>query len=302
MFSMPRIKRLINRLRKNIWWLITKELQESQDRIIDDAAEHRDRLAQYIAAQRYLEVSDKAYNSEINRHEFKVYSQTGEDGILLYIFSKIGTTNHRFVEFGCGDGRECNTANLSINCGWNGLLMDGNEENIGIAKKFYQSKLGDRYSNVKIQRNWITTENINKLILDNDVGGEIDLLSIDIDGNDYWIWKVIDVINPRVVAIEYNAAMGIDEAITVKYEPDFDRFRKHPSGVYFGASLLALTELAKTKGYILAGCCSCGFKAFFVRRDVAGEKIAELDVEKAYYPFYPELPFNQTRYLGLDYV
>jgi hypothetical protein len=304
MVSIARIRRISNRVRSNVWWLLANELQSlqsSEGKMVDNAIQHANNLMSYCTAQEYLPLSNKTYNSEINRHELQVYSQNGEDGILLYLFSKVGVTDYRFVEFGCGDGRECNTANLSVNFGWNGLLMDGNENNIATARKFYQGKLGENGA-VKIQRQWITAEDINDLILNANISGEIDLLSIDIDGNDYWVWKAIDVINPRVVVIEYNAAMGTDEAITVKYDPEFDVQKKHPTQAYFGASLLALTKLGKTKGYILAGCCSHGVNAFFVRKDVADEKIAESEAEKAYYPLYTAGPFSQTRYLGVDYV
>ena len=111
--------------------------------------------------------------------EFKIYSQNGEDGLLLYIFSKIGTTNSAFVEFGIGNGRECNNANLSINFGWHGLLMDGEEENVASAKHYYENRLEIKPSQIKVIHCFVTAENINKVLLDSGCEGEIDLLSID---------------------------------------------------------------------------------------------------------------------------
>lgn len=236
--------------------------------------------------------------------EFKIYSKHGCDGLLLYIFSKIGIINHTFVEMGVENGRECNTANLSLNFGWNGLLVDANEDWVKSAQDFYKEY------KVKAVACFVKAENINQLIRDNGIGGEIDLLSIDIDGNDYWVWQAIDIINPRVVVIEYNAAMGLN-SITKKYNPEFhyqETYRKIP--LYFGASLVALSKLAREKGYILAGCDSHGHDAYFIRKDVAKDKFAELSPEKAFYPnpfnlekFGPvEKQFEQIKHLDFENI
>lgn len=215
--------------------------------------------------------------------EFKAYSQNGEDGLLLYIFSKIGTTNCCFVEIGIGDGRECNTANLSINFGWHGLLIDGEEENVAKAKHYYENKPEIKASQIKVIQCFVTTENINKVLSDNGCEGEIDLLSIDINGNDYWIWKAITAIEPRAVVIEYNASLGYDRSLTVKYDPNFYRHEKHPSGWYHGASLTALTKLGNSKGYILVGCECSGVNAFFIRKEIAQGKLFAVSPQEAYY-------------------
>jgi hypothetical protein len=224
--------------------------------------------------------------SEINRHEFKIYSQYGEDGILLYLFSLLGTTNKKFVEFGVNDGRECLTANLSVNFGWSGLLIEGDPEAFNRAKIFYRSLLpGSASDRIKIVNNLVTAENINALLQDNGVTGEIDFLSIDIDGNDYWVWKAINAINPRVVVIEYNGILGNDRPLTVRYQPDFMRFKMHPAGYYYGTSLPAAAKLAETKGYVFVGCESTGgVNAFFVRRDVAQGKIEPVTTLQGFYP------------------
>ncbi len=217
--------------------------------------------------------------SILRRHEFKVYSQNGEDGILLYIFSTIGIHNRTFVDFGAEDGRECNTANLSLNWGWSGLLIEASTELFVEAKKYYR-----RYSQVTIVNSYVTPQNINQLLIENKCSGEIDLLSIDIDSNDYWVWESIHNCNPRVVVIEYNANLGSDKSITVKYDAIFNRLENHPSGYYFGASLLCLQKLAQKKGYILIGCDSKGCNAFFVRSDIARPHFVELSAATAYYP------------------
>src|SRR5690606_10095398 len=127
----------------------------------------------------------------------------GEDGVLHLIFTVIGTTNRKCVEICAEDGTECNTANLIINYGWQGLLFDGSEQNVQRGREFYKSLRNNWNFSPKFQQAWITAENIDGLIRDNGFTGEIDLLSIDIDGNDYWVWEAIQCITPRVVIIEY---------------------------------------------------------------------------------------------------
>lgn len=216
--------------------------------------------------------------------EFKVYSKHGGDGILAHIFSKIGTFRRTFVEIGVERGIECNTANLSLNFGWRGLLVDANKEWIKLAQDYYKDKLGILALNVKAVFCFVTIENINQLLSSEGLNGEIDLLSIDIDSNDYWVWRAINVINPRVVVMEYNSAFGL-RSKTIKYDPHFhyqETYKKNP--LYFGASLVALAKLARKKSYILVACDTHGHDAFFVRKDVADGKFVELSAEQAFYP------------------
>lgn len=269
-----------------------------------------EKLAIFLLQQKYQSIAEKQDSlPEINRHEFRIYSQFGEDGILLYIFSKIGITNRCFVEFGIGDGRECNTANLSINFGWHGLLMDCDKDAVALVKHYYQKTSRENIqmrARIRIVQCLVSAGNINKVLLDNGIKGEIDLLSIDIDGNDFWVWKAITVIDPHVVVIEYNPRLGYDKPITVKYDPKFDRFKKHPSGSYYGASLAALTKLAHSKGYVLVGANEVN--AFFVRKDVACGKLSEVSVKEAYYPYSVRLArmlskqFEHIKHLDFVYV
>lgn len=201
---------------------------------------------------------------DINRFEATVFSQCGEDGILDAIIDKIGTTNKYCVEFGVQDGTECNTRFLLQKRSWKGLLMDGAENNPSFIKKEF-----------------ITAENINSLFEKYGVPDEFDLLSIDIDGNDYWVWKVIDKkYSPRVVVMEYNASVGPNESKTIEYDPDF----VWDNTDYFGASLLALVNLAKTKGYTLVGCNNMGTNAFFVRDDEIKDRFIVKNTQQLYRP------------------
>lgn len=220
----------------------------------------------------------------LRRSELRVFSENGEDGILLYLFSRVGTTDRRFVEFGIGDITKCNSTNLSLSLGWSGLLIDGQPKIIEEARDFYESQADLDPTNVRFAECWITPENINSLLAEQGFEGEIDLLSVDIDGNDFWVWKAIDVIDPRVVIVEYNASLGTDEELITRYEPRFDRYSLHPLGWYHSASLPAIERLGVSKGYVLVGCDSSGLNAFFVRKDVADGRFAPLSAKEAYYP------------------
>jgi hypothetical protein len=236
-------------------------------------------------------------------NEWKVCSQFGDDGVLLYIFSKIGVTNRRFVEFGVQDGRQCNTANLSINCGWSGLLMEGNPSDAARAIEYYSSRSEIKPGQVTVIQSFITAENINDLISSNGVNGKIDLLSIDIDGNDYWVWKAITCILPRVVVIEYNATLGTEKSLTIPYDPKFMRngTPEDNNSWFFGATLRAMTKLATEKGYVLVGCISNGGNAYFIQKDLCCDGLRSLSVEEAYYPSFWMKIRNTTCKKAVEY-
>lgn len=198
-------------------------------------------------------------------YERRVYSQHGEDGILDALFRAIGTTNRYYVEFGVGNGMERNTRLLVERHGWSGLLMDGGYANPAIG----------------LHREFITADNILALFEKHGVPDDFDLLSIDIDGNDYWVWKRIgERYRPRVVVLEYNANAGPDERRTIPYDPEF----RWSGTDYYGASLAALADLGRSLGYILAGCESLGVNAFFVRSDAAEGRVRRQSVREAYRP------------------
>ena len=146
--------------------------------------------------------------------------------------------------------------------------------------------LQHKSTEVQILKSHLTRENVNHVIAGAGVSGEIDLLSIDIDGNEYWIWKELTVVLPRVVVVEYNASFGPEEAVTIPYDPDFNCFEAHPSGLYHGASLAALTDLGAAKGYALIGVESQGVNAVFVRQDLAKGVFPSLDPPQAYMPHF----------------
>jgi hypothetical protein len=200
----------------------------------------------------------------LEKYEFKVYSQWGEDGIIQYIVNNIDIPNKVFVEFGVEDYREANTRFLLINNNWSGLVMDGSEANI---ERIKADPIYWRY-NLKAERAFIDRDNINGLIKRNGITGDIGLLSVDIDGNDYWVWEAIDIISPRIVVCEYDSLLGSKRAVTIPYDKNFYRSKAHYSFLYGGSSIKAFDMLAKKKGYSLIGSNSTGLNLFFVRNDL----------------------------------
>jgi hypothetical protein len=212
---------------------------------------------------------------------FRVYSQFEEDGILLYIFSIIGTTNKRVVEICVSDGFECMATNLVINHGWNGLLFDGDEKFVEQGNKFFAFNPSTFLHPPLFKHAWITRENVDQLINENGFSGEIDLLSLDIDGNDYYIMEAITVIKPRVIICETLNVIPSDLALTIPYEPDFSKMQtSHPD--FVGVSLLAMKKLLKKRGYRLVGGHRFGFNAIFMLDGIGTEYFPEVTVESVH--------------------
>jgi hypothetical protein len=195
--------------------------------------------------------------------EYRVFSQWGEDGIIAWLTEQLDGIPRSFVEFGVENYQESNTRHLLQSRNWRGLVIDGSPENVAnICKQDFYWR-----HELSAVCEFIDRDNINTLIAENGFKDEIGLLSVDIDGNDYWIWEAIDVVNPVIVVCEYNAVLGDRFALTVPYKPDFQRSAAHHSNLYFGASIQALIRLATKKGYTFIGSTSTGCNAFFVRVD-----------------------------------
>ena len=261
-----RAKKALKWLKKNLFsrkWLIKKLIKKWQRKDLNAWPE-----------------PDQRQINEINRYEYSFLSQNGEDGILRYIFSKIGYESRYFVEFGFG-AHQCNSLKLMLHENFHGLLMDGSEEQCDI---FNRACEGISQKGVKAINTFIDLENLEELIISNEVPSEIDFLCIDVDGNDYWFWEKLTCIRPRVVCIEYNSGIGPNQARSISYKSDFERFTAHPSGFFAGASLRALESLGVKKGYRLVACDSTGTNTFFLREDIGNEVIKTLSCEEAFYP------------------
>lgn len=211
--------------------------------------------------------SRQLMHSKIENSGFKVFSQWDEDGIIQFLINKIDIKNKIFIEFGVENYTESNTRFLLTNNNWSGLIIDGDINNINYIKKdpIYWA------SNLKACHSFITRNNINKIISDNGISGQIGILSIDIDGVDYWVWEAINNISPDIVICEYNNLFGEKIEVSVPYDDNFVRENAHFSKVYYGASLTALYNLAKIKGYKLVATNSAGNNVFFVKNDLMSD-------------------------------
>jgi hypothetical protein len=239
-------------------------------------------IGQVLLRLRYQELKRQpGALPDLSEVEFRCYSQNGEDGILLYLFSMLGADNKKAVEICAGNGIECNAANLIVNHGWRGLLIDGDKDQIAQGQAFYAACRNTWVAPPTLLASWVTAENVNALIQGQGVMGEVDLLSLDLDGNDYWIWKALDCINPRVIVLEFNAACGPEKSLTIPYQPDFRLdFKIQPYRC--GASLPAFVKLGRQKGYRLIGVQSLGFNAFFVRSGLGEDLFPELQPQECY--------------------
>jgi hypothetical protein len=208
----------------------------------------------------YIDPASLPYPERLTASRFRLLSQNQEDGILWSLFQQIGTTSKTFVELGSG-ATGGNAAMLAGEFGWTGLLVEGDQGKVEYA--------GRRFPRATAVRAWITPETVNDVLTQHGFAREVDLLSVDVDGVDYWVWKAITVCSARLVMLEYNSMFGVDRAVTVPYDPKFNR-RDHRF-CYYGASLSAMTLLSASKGYRLVAVEPTGVNAFFLRNDVAPE-------------------------------
>jgi hypothetical protein len=263
---------------------MSAKLAELHAIVTEDRAHPRmnvaDRVSQLILLNQYRTlVRGRHPLPTFDDVEFRAFSQNGEDGILLFVFALIGMVNRRCVEICAGDGIQCNSANLIINHGWNGLLFDGDDQLLARGRAYY-SRLGDTFCYPpKLVHSWITRDNVNDLIESHGFEGPVDLLSLDLDGMDYWIWEAIDVIRPRVVIAEIQCIWGAERAVTVPYTEQFKTRLDGHFGIYSGASLPAFTKLARKKGYRLVGVQRLGFNAVFIQDGIGEDILPEVDID-----------------------
>jgi hypothetical protein len=234
--------------------------------------------------------------------QLQFYSQSGEDGIIQLLLAATGTETRRTVEVCAGDGVECNSANLIVNHGWTGLLVDGGDELVTRGKRFYEDGAQTWYWPPVLKQAWVTRDNVNQLITDAGFAGDVDVLTVDIDGMDYWVWEALDCVRSRIVIVEYNAGLGADDALTVPYS---ETFQWEKGTQYLGASLRAMVKLGERKGYRFVGTNLYGFNAFFVREDLAQETLPAADPRDAFFhaaPIYSTTRINEVRDLGWEEV
>ena len=265
---------MFTRIKRKIWRLARSAVNEN---IHADRTSVATKAALRQIYHYYQESAKRGSLPPIKDTGLRVFSQFEEDGILLYLFAAIGTSNRVFVDIGSGNGINSNCANLAINFGWHGLFIDGSEDNIQQGREYYSHHRDTYAYPPKFVQAIVQREDINEIIANAGFRGEVDLLSIDIDGNDYWIWDALTVISPRVVIIETHVEFGLNN-IVVPYDKDYMYPGKHP--VYHGASPVAMAKLAQSKGYRLVGANNYGFNTIYVKNGHEDNLIPEVSVEE----------------------
>ncbi len=240
------------------------------------------RLSQLLLVQHYQARRDHPLSfADVG---FSVNSQNDEDGVLLYVFSQVGFKTRIAVEMAAGDGIECNSANLLLHHGFTAVLFESDAEKRARGQAFYAAHPATSYFPPRFVGEWITQDNAAALVRQYMFSGvlplgEIDLLSLDLDGNDYWILQEVVWLRPRVIILEFNALWGAERAVTIPYDPDF---RVVPGPIaYCGASLPAFVKFLGTRKYRLVGVERLGFNAVFVRNDLARATLPEVSADAA---------------------
>lgn len=222
---------------------------------------------------------------------FNVYSETNEDGILLAVFAAIGMTDCRCADIGAGRIDGSNVANLIVNHGFSGLLIDGNPKSVADTQAYYRGHPATRIAPPVTLCARVDAENVDRLLSSHDMTGSVDLLCLDIDGIDYWILKALTTVEPRVLVVEYQDILGPERSWSVPYQPDFD-VRKHPANQslnnYSGASLRAFAKLAESRDYKLVGTNRGGWNAVFVKKGLADAVLPAVAIESCF-----RYPWNQ---------
>ena len=248
-----------------------------------------DRNLDQIKINQGAMLSELKKDNSIDESNFKVFSKFGEDGIIQFLINNTNVKNKTFIEFGVEDYTESNTRFLLMNNFWSGYIIDGSKKNIGKIKNSYFYAL----YNLQASCNFITKENINKILKNSSFDFDLGLLSIDIDGNDYHILKAIDQFNPRILICEFNNLFEMKN-ITVPYKASFDRFKEHYSGNYQGCSLKAINLLAEKKGYSLVSIDKSGTNAFFLRNDLLNKKVKKININKSYFRYGIKYNFDKN--------
>ena len=224
---------------------------------------------------------ERADRDGLERFEYGLFSQNGEDGILRRIFSEIGFGSRRFVEFGFSTN-ESNALRLVLHEGFGGLFLDASDWQVD---RFNRAARAVGVTAARAERAFLTRDTLQPLLLARGTPAEIDLLSIDVDGNDYWFWESLDRVSARVTVVEYNAALGPDVSLAMPYAESGRPADDAPHHfAYAGASLTALVRLAGRKGASLVCCDSSGTNAFFVRNDCLTDRLRPQTPAEAFRP------------------
>jgi hypothetical protein len=272
---------------------VEKNLRKGRLKKIDDNVDA-------LIRQAFLKDTDLPEPHATLSRRFTGLSQNEEDGITLALFARIGAPGRRFVEIGAGVNGG-NSGFLATECGWTGVMFELDPRRV--------RTLVERFgSSCCAVQGAVTRDNVDELLTRHGMSGEVDLLSLDIDGNDYWVWERLSAVTPRLLIVEFNPFFGVERSVAVPYDPAFDRRQYNVKGCrYYGASLPAFGRLAARKGYRLVAVEPRGVNAFFVRGDLAGD-LSPLDAgaaavaAKRDYHVAPDALFAELERAGLPLV
>ena len=217
---------------------------------------------------------------DLYRAEFSVFSQNGEDGVLDFLIERIPQIERSFLEIGTDDYSECNTRFLARHRHWSGVFVDGNRKRVEI----FEREARRWELDVTPVAKFVRPDNIESLIAESGLGTSFGLLSLDIDGNDYWVLDAMKEARPAIIVVEYNSLFGPTADVSVPFHADFQRTKAHHSNLIFGVSLEAATRLLRGRGYALVHCESAGVNAFYVRSELLPSGISERSAAEAYVP------------------
>ena len=259
---------------------VEKVLDAADDRRrIDDRTAPATKIAQRALFLEYRkQVAAGEPLPKTSETGFRLFSQFDEDGVILFLLGVAGGSTKRFVDLGAGDGvYASNCANLALNLGFDGVFVEADAAKAEHARSFYASHPDTRERPPVVINAFITRENVNDLVRGAGFQGEVDLLSIDVDGNDYWLWEALDCVTPRFVVVEAHTELGFEDYV-MPYEPGFD-WRQAPAGIRIGASPAAFQRLAGELGYRLVGSNLYGFNLCFARNDVGTETLPPVELD-----------------------
>ncbi len=282
------LKQIIYQLRQ-LWHWSSKDFDYLTHPLFNTNT-YSDQLSQKQMMNQYLLMRQaKLLPLPIHQVGWRAFSQFDEDGILLYIFSLIGVTNQMAVEIGadCGGNffafPESNITNLLVNHAWHGLIIDASNKNIKKLQRFFRNCRNTTYLVPTLQKSFVNKDNLNQILTQAGFVGEIDLFSLDTDGNDYWLFKALKVVQPRVLVLEFNHFWPQNApALSIPYQTNLEEFTKlrklHHD--YFGASLQAFVKLAKARGYRLVALNNFGHNAFFVKANLGQKHLPTLKIKQ----------------------
>ncbi|MAJ29262.1 hypothetical protein CBD41_07560 [bacterium TMED181] len=228
---------------------------------------------------------DSGAAQPLEDYEAGCHSQNGEDGCLLEILSRIGSTRGVVVEIGCGAAVESNSALLISEFGWQGILIDADGQQIMKAKEFYRAE--NVLDSVQLNQCMVSPENADGLISEMLLGRDVNVISIDVDGWDFWIWNALASYRPAVFVIEVNASFGSEASVTIPYSYSalgHDPYHHEFRGWHHGASVSAMVALGKRLGYSLVHIESSGTNAFFVHNEAMNSSLKEIEPQQAWRP------------------